>query len=87
MQVEQFRLRCYMSSLQTSELPNPKVRGEADGGCQAEVDVRILKIEFLSSICSPHQIIYHLRRRSQIIFRDKNIKSLFLVTRRDLLVL
>ena len=26
LQVEQFRLRCYMSSLQASELPNPKVR-------------------------------------------------------------
>ena len=25
LQVEQFRLRCYMASLQTSELPNPKV--------------------------------------------------------------
>ena len=26
LQVEQFRLRCYMASLQSSELPNPKVR-------------------------------------------------------------
>ena len=26
LQVEQFRLRCYMASLQASELPNPKVR-------------------------------------------------------------
>ena len=25
LQVEQFRLRCYMASLQASELPNPKV--------------------------------------------------------------
>ena len=24
--IEQFRLRCYMSSLQGSELPNPKVK-------------------------------------------------------------
>ena len=26
LQVEQFRLRCYMASLQASELPNPKVQ-------------------------------------------------------------
>lgn len=27
---EQFRLRCYMASLQSGELPNPKVRGCPD---------------------------------------------------------
>jgi hypothetical protein len=26
LQVEQFRLRCYMASLQAGELPNPKVK-------------------------------------------------------------
>ena len=54
----------------SADLGAPQSQGEreADGGCQAEGDVRILKIEFLSSICSPQQIIYHPSRRSQIIF-------------------
>ena len=33
LQVEQFRLRCYMASLQSSELPNPKVRSDERERC------------------------------------------------------
>jgi len=41
---EQFRLRCYMASLQSGELPNPKVSTSTSLKCQHQVQRRILML-------------------------------------------
>ncbi len=57
---EQFRLRCYVSSLQNGELPNPKVRNEFVSfdavTCNQFVKLGMWEI-FISKRCKGHQKI------------------------------
>lgn len=44
---EQFRLRCYMASLQSGELPNPKVNGRDRGFWPPKITLHICRLMHL----------------------------------------